>query len=153
MVPAMHHSSRPAFRRTPMGSHRSRPRRGRGGLADERGSVSVQMVLAFPILLMVLFGAVQAGLWFYARAIALAAAESGARAAAALNSSVAAGITDAEGFLADVAGTTLTGVSVTGSRTATQASVTVTGKVVSLVPLIPIGVTQTATFPVERYTR
>jgi len=34
------------------------------------------MVLALPIVLTVLFLAVQAGMWFYARSIALAAAQS-----------------------------------------------------------------------------
>jgi len=120
---------------------------------EERGASSIEMVLALPIVLTVLFLAVQAGMWFYARSIALAAAQSGARTSAMLNSSLDAGLSSARSFITDVAGTTLTGVSVTGTRTATSTTVTVTGHTVRLVPFMDLTVAQTATLPVERYTR
>ena len=128
---------------------RSRNRRRRG----ERGSSSVEMVLALPIVLTVLFLAVQAGMWFYARSIALAAAQTGARTSAIINSTLPAGLADAETFAFTVGGTTLTGVNVTGVRSATSTTVTVTGHTVRLVPLLDLTVTQTATLPVERFTR
>jgi len=119
----------------------------------ERGSSSIEMVIALPIVLTVLFLAVQAGTWFHARSIALASAQSGARTSAMLNSSLEAGLSSARSFAADVGGTTLTGVTVTGDRTATSTTVTVTGHSVRLVPFMDVTVSQSATLPVERYTR
>ena len=119
----------------------------------ERGSSSIEMVIALPIVLTVLFLAVQAGTWFHARSIALASAQSGARTSAMLNSSLEAGLSNARSFAADVGGTTLTGVTVTGDRTATSTTVTVTGHSVRLVPFMDVTVSQSATLPVERYTR
>ena len=119
----------------------------------ERGSSSIEMVIALPLVLTVLFLAVQAGTWFHARSIALASAQSGARTSAMLNSSLEAGLSSARSFAADVGGTTLTGVTVTGDRTATSTTVTVTGHSVRLVPFIDVTVSQSATLPVERYTR
>ena len=48
---------------------------------------------------------------------------------------------------------TLAGVTVTGDRTATSTTVTVTGHSVRLVPFMDVTVSQSATLPVERYTR
>lgn len=132
-----------------MGRCRNWTTQGRG----ERGSSSIEMVIALPIVLTVLFLAVQAGMWFYARSIALAAAQSGARTSAMLNSSLQAGLADAQSFATDVGGTTLSGVSVTGARSATSTTVTVQGHTVRLVPFMDLTVTQSATLPVERYTR
>ena len=64
-------------------------------MRGERGSSSVEMVIALPIVLTVLFLAVQAGTWFHARSIALASAQSGARTSAMLNSSLEAGLSSA----------------------------------------------------------
>ena len=130
-----------------------RSRRQRRLARGERGSSSVEMVIALPIVLTVLFLAVQAGTWFHARSIALASAQSGARTSAMLNSSLEAGLSSARSFAADVGGTTLTGVTVTGDRTATSTTVTVTGHSVRLVPFMDVTVSQSATLPVERYTR
>ena len=130
-----------------------RSRSGRWLMRGERGSSSVEMVIALPIVLTVLFLAVQAGTWFHARSIALASAQSGARTSAMLNSSLEAGLSSARSFATDVGGTTLTGVTVTGDRTATSTTVTVTGHSVRLVPFMDVTVSQSATLPVERYTR
>ncbi len=130
-----------------------RSRASRRLMRGERGSSSVEMVIALPLVLTVLFLAVQAGTWFHARSIALASAQSGARTSAMLNSSLEAGLSSARSFATDVGGTTLTGVTVTGDRTATSTTVTVTGHSVRLVPFMDVTVSQSATLPVERYTR
>ena len=130
-----------------------RSRSSRWLMRGERGSSSVEMVIALPLVLTVLFLAVQAGTWFHARSIALASAQSGARTSAMLNSSLEAGLSSARSFAADVGGTTLTGVTVTGDRTATSTTVTVTGHSVRLVPFMDVTVSQSATLPIERYTR
>ena len=49
----------------------------------DAGSSSVELVVLFPALMALIFITVQAGLYFYARNVALAAAQEGARAAAA----------------------------------------------------------------------
>ena len=131
----------------------SRSRRASPASRHDRGASSIEMVLALPIVLTVLFLAVQAGMWFYARSIALAAAQSGARTSAILGSTLDQGLTDARSFATDVGGTTLSGVTVTGARSSTTTTVTVTGHTVRLVPFMDLTVTQTATLPVERYTR
>ena len=119
----------------------------------DRGASSVEMVLALPIVLTVLFLAVKAGMWFYARSIALAAAQSGARTSALLDSSLQAGLSDARSFATGVGGTTLSDITVTGDRSVTSTTVTVSGHTVRLVPFMDLTVSQTATLPVERYTR
>lgn len=118
----------------------------------DRGSASVQMVLALPLVFALVFLSIQAGLWFYARSIALAAAEVGARSSAARHATLHTGIADARAFASRVGGHTLTGVGVSGSRSASFTTITVTGNVVRLVPFWTPTVTQSATLPVERLT-
>jgi Flp pilus assembly protein TadG len=118
----------------------------KGRLCGERGATAVEMSIVLPLLFTVLLLAVQAGMWFFARSIALAAAEEGARSSASRYSSLDTGLADADTFLARVAGTSLSGTSVTST------TVTVTGTSVRLIPLMDLAVTQTATMPVERLT-
>jgi Flp pilus assembly protein TadG len=110
------------------------------------------MAIVLPLLFTVLFLAVQAGMWFFARSIALAAAEEGARGSASRYASLDTGLADAHAFLDRVAGTSLTTTAVTGTRTATSTTVTVTGTSVRLIPFMDLTVSQTATMPVEKLT-
>ncbi len=119
-------------------------------IGGERGSVTVEMVVLMPVLLATLFGGVQAGVVFHARHIAIAAAQEGARTAAAYQASLPVGISTATTAAADWAGRTLTGVRVTGQRTATRVSITVQGSAISLLPGVSWPIEQTATLPVER---
>ena len=119
----------------------------------ERGSVSVEMVLFMPLLLLILFSGVQGAVYFHARTLAIAAAQEGARAAARENATLTAGTAAATAFLADVAGDSLTSVAVTGTRSATTATITVRGSSLSLIPGWTPTVEQTANLPVERITR
>lgn len=126
----------------------------RQGLTDgDRGSVTVQVVILAPLMFMFLFMAVQAGLWFHARALALGAAQDGARVAAAENSSGPAGAAAAASFITDGGGeAVLLGAGTSGSRTATEATVTVTGQAPSVVPGWAPAIIQSASAPVERIT-
>ena len=119
----------------------------------ERGSVSVEMVLFMPLLLLILFSGVQGAVYYHARTLAIAAAQEGARTAARENATLTAGTAAATAFLADVAGDSLTSVAVTGSRSATTTSITVRGSSLSLIPGWTPTVEQTANLPVERITR
>ena len=119
----------------------------------ERGTASVEMVLLMPLLLLILFSGVQGAVYFHARTLAIAAAQEGVRAASRPDATLTDGTAAAAGFLGDVAGDSLTRVTITGSRSATTATVTVRGSSLSLIPGWTPTVKQTAHLPVERITR
>ncbi len=116
--------------------------------------MSLELVVVFPAVLLVLFLGVQIALYFHARNVALAAAQEGLRAARAENGSAALGGQRAYSFIRDAGGSSvLTAVSVDESRTPTQASITVAGSALEVIPFLPMPrVRQTATGPVERFT-
>lgn len=116
----------------------------------ERGSATVELAVLMPLLLATLFGGIQAGMVFHARHIAIAAAQEGAREASAYQASLPDGISTATTVAADWAGTTLTGIHVTGQQTATHVSITVQGTATSLLPGMSWPIEQTASLPVER---
>lgn len=117
----------------------------------QRGSVTLEMVILFPVLLIMLFAAVQGGLWFHARNVAISAAQEGARVAASYESSASQGAEAARKF-ATAAGAR--GVSVTASSSATTTTVMVSVEAPRIIPfLIPdLPVHQSATMPLERVT-
>ena len=127
---------------------------------SERGSTSVQMVILMPVLFLVMFLGLQAALFYHARTVAIAAAQQGARAAGAETGSVSDGITAAASFIAAATSfiasaggaDVIENASVSGSRSATQATVTVRGASLSVIPGWSPMVQQSATVPVERIT-
>jgi len=119
---------------------------------SERGSASVELVVLMPLLLLILFSGVQGAVYYHARTLALAAAQEGARAAARENATLTAGTSAARGFVTEVAGDSLTAVTITGSRTPATATITVRGSSLSLVPGWTPTVEQSASRPVERIT-
>ena len=130
--------------------HRRPRRRGLGRGRGERGSASVELVVLLPLLFAILFAGVQGAVYFHARTLAIAAAQEGARAAAHENATINAGTAAATLFLTDVAGDSLTGVTVTGSRAGTSVTFTVRGSSLSLIPGWTPTVEQSATLPLER---
>lgn len=126
----------------------------RGRRACDRGAISLELAILFPALLLVVFTAIQAALWYHARSLALAAAQEGTRAARAEDSSLAAGRAAAQAFLDRAAADTLldTAVSTAGSSPA-EVRVRVTGRAISVFPGLPgPGVAQESRGPVERFT-
>ena len=120
----------------------------------ERGVASVQLVVLMPVLFTLMFVGMQAAMIYHGRTVAIAAAQEGARAAAAQNGTPAAGQAAATAFVAAAGGDgTLQGVKVTSNRTATTATVVVTGTTLSVVPGWTPSITQSASAPVERLTR
>ena len=115
---------------------------------DERGSVSVQLVLLMPTLLLIVWIALGAAMYFYGRTTALAAAQAAAAAGAAEHGTredcVEVG-TD----LARRAGDSLANPRVTCRITATTVTATVSGDTLSLVPGWEPHTAQTATVPRE----
>ena len=135
--------------------HPSRTRSAPGGDRGprDRGSVSVELVVLMPLLLLIVFASVQGAVYYYARSLAIAGAQEGARAAALPGATPATGRTAAVGFLTDTGGDSLTHLTITGTRTLTTATITVRGSSLSLIPGWAPTVEQSATMPVERITR
>jgi Flp pilus assembly protein TadG len=109
----------------------------------------------FPVVLLATFGLIQGALYFHARDVALAAATDGLTAARARTGSGEEGRQAAVAFVERAGGDdVLLASTVDCVRTATTATVTVTGRTLSLVPGLPgWSVSQTASGPVERFTR
>jgi Flp pilus assembly protein TadG len=124
------------------------------GRRTERGSVSVEMVVLMIGLFTLLFLGLQAGLYYHARSVAIAAAQEGAREAGSQTGSQASGIAAAERFISSAGGAgVIADTHVTGSVTATTATVTVTGVAMSVIPGVQVEISQSASVPVERLTR
>lgn len=109
-------------------------------------------MILLPALFALMFLGIQAALYYHARTLAIAAAQEGARAAAAEHGTPTAGAAAANTFLTTSAHDALTGTNTTVDATATQVTVTVTGFSLSVIPGWSPKITQTATAPVERLT-
>jgi len=125
---------------------RALQRRPRG----DRGDAIIQHVVLFPIVLLFTFAIIQTGVYFHARNMALAAAETGVR-EGRIAASAQVGADAAQDYLDQVANATFTDVTVsTTGSTATEVQVTVTGSVPSLFAgLWPLDVSQGARGPIE----
>ena len=122
--------------------------------ARDRGSVTVELAIVFPVLLVIVTALIQYALWFHARSLALAAAQQGVTVARAYGSTVDAGRDSALAFVADHgADTLLTPAATAVAPAAGQVQVVVTGRSLSILPGVGgIAVSQSAAGPVERFT-
>jgi len=115
---------------------------------------SIQLVILMPVLFLLMFVGMQAAMIYHGRTVAIAAAQEGARAAAAQNGTSADGQAAATAFVAAAGGDgVLRGVNVGSNRTATTATVVVRGTTLSVIPGWTPTITQSASAPVERLTR
>ena len=121
---------------------------------SDRGSVSLELAIVFPALLLIVTALIQYALWFHARSLALAAAQQGVSVARAYHSVPGAGRGSALAFIADHGADTLLNPDVTTASPAVgQVQVVVTGRSVSVLPGVPgIAVSQSAAGPLERFT-
>ena len=71
---------------------------------DERGSVSIELVILLPALFAVMFLGMQAALFYHARTVAIAAAQEGAKAAGGENGKEADGVSAASSFVVEAGG-------------------------------------------------
>lgn len=118
----------------------------------DRGSATVEIAILGPVVLLLVFTLVQSALWYYARGLALAAAQQGATAAAAYGATPATGAAHAREFLAGQDSLREVQVDAAAS-TRTQVRVQVTGRALSVLPGVAgILITQDAYAPVERFT-
>ncbi|WP_051640315.1 TadE/TadG family type IV pilus assembly protein [Cellulomonas sp. URHE0023] len=123
-------------------------------LRREDGSASIELVILFPALLLVVTALVQYGLWFHARSLALAAAQEGVAVARAYGSSPQAGHDTALAFIRDHGADTLTGAAAVATTPDPQSvKVVVSGRSLSVLPGAPgIEISQSADGPLERFT-
>lgn len=119
---------------------------------QERGSATIQMVVLLPALFTLMFLGAQGAVLYQGREIALAAAQEGVRRAAAADGTTSAGVAAASNFVASTSAG-LTNTAVSGRRTATTATITVTTHTTSLIPFFSPQITQSASRPVERLTK
>jgi Flp pilus assembly protein TadG len=118
--------------------------------ARDRGALSLELMVIFPVVLMLILLTVHAGLWWHARNVAMSAAQQGVEAARGRGSSLDAGTRETRDFLSR-AGGSISGVQVSGSRGQTV-QITVTGYVDTLVPGLTLPIRQHAQAATERIT-
>lgn len=118
---------------------------------DERGVSTVEVVIAFPIVMTLLLLIVQLGIAAHARSVAEAAAQEGAAVARRYDGSAGAGKTRTNEYLNELGPTILQNRGVSVERGAETVTVTVTGNVISVIPGMHLKVRKTASGPVERY--
>ncbi len=141
----------------------------RGARAGETGSTSLELAIVTPVLFLAIGTAVQVGLWYHAQAIALAAAQEGARTARLPAQSEAsaddAGIRRAQAYLDQLASDVLkrgtvqvtpergqaNRAALAGGGIGDLVSIRVQGAVLSLVPGLTLSVDEVSTQPVERF--
>lgn len=110
-----------------------------------------ELVIVFPVALLVILLLVQGALWFLARSVADDAARDGARAVAVVGGSPSGGVAVTTHDLGQLAGPMLTDTSVSATRSATDARVTVTGHAESIFPGWSLFVTASASEPTEQF--
>src|SRR5215218_8633813 len=109
------------------------PRRRRAG-NDDQGFATVEFIVAFPLVLLLVWIGFQLVFVFFANRVALAAAEEGARAARSYTGSAAAGDARAHRFLDELGSGVLRQPTVQAYRTPQRAGVVVEGRPQQLVP-------------------
>jgi Flp pilus assembly protein TadG len=119
--------------------------------AAERGSVTLENIIIWPVVMVFMFGFFQFALWLHARDLAHGAATSAYYEARLYDGTIA----DAQAVgnaVLSASGGTIEGATVAVTRTVDTVTVTVSGTTALIVPGWPgSGVTETVTGPVERY--
>lgn len=111
------------------------PGRATWRVRDDRGSSSVEFVILFPIIVVLLFGGPQLVMWYFAREAAEAAAGSAARAASVVSAANGAGRSAADSYLAKVGTGTITSYSVDEQDSATTVTIHIHVTVPNVIPL------------------
>ncbi|MGI5188711.1 TadE/TadG family type IV pilus assembly protein [Promicromonospora sp. CA-289599] len=119
---------------------------------NERGAASLQTILTYPLVLMLIFGMVQGVLYFHAQNTAQSVANGAVQAARVEGGSVDSGYAEAAARLAR-GGDAFASVNVSVTRGQEMATARVVGLAPSIVPgFRGLRVEQSATGPVERFT-
>ena len=118
---------------------------------DDRGFSALEMVVIFPVTIMMVFGIIQFGIWYHANDIAQAAAQQAVQNESAYNGTPAGGSRVAGQVLDQNADGLILHTHVASARDEQIATVTVTGDALQVIPFIPLPVKATATAPVEAF--
>lgn len=121
-------------------------------IRDERGSTTIEMVVLLPVLMLFVWISMGAAMYFYGRTAALAAAQSGAQAAAAQGGTLSE-CRQAALDVVTAVGDALGDAHVSCTATSTTVTAAVSGSPLSLVPGWSPMITQQVYVPVERLTR
>jgi hypothetical protein len=117
--------------RTRPQSRRAPPARSTGHA--DTGSASIEFAITAVAVIAVIFTAIQAATWFWARSIALAAAQEGVDAQRVYNAAPGAGQARAQAFITSTRDG-LTGARITVSASPADVQVTVTGHCLTVLP-------------------
>lgn len=118
---------------------------------SERGDINVEFAIIFPLFAMMIFAIIQGAIWYDAGNSAQAAANVALNEARAYGASEPAGTEAAYDFIEDNA-SNLLDANVTVTRSATEVTVTVTGRTNSIFAnLFNSPIERTAIAPVERW--
>lgn len=123
------------------------------GDRGQRGSATVEFAIVATTVMLIMFTAIQAATYHWARSVALAAAEEAANAQRAYTATPGAGHQRAAAFLAST-GDALTATTITVNSDPQQVQVTVSGRCLSVLPgfCAAFPVTATVHATVERPT-
>lgn len=116
------------------------------------GSATLNLVVVFPVFLLLLTSTVQAALVWHARNVARAAAGEGLAVTRSYLGTPELGRQRTEQFLTEVGGDLINSSTITVTRTATTARVTVHGQALSLIPGVHVGIDSSLVAAVERFT-
>ncbi|MDQ1391967.1 MAG: hypothetical protein QOF30_944 [Acidimicrobiaceae bacterium] len=124
---------------------------GKKGAGSESGVATLEAVLVFPVLLLLVMFSIQVALWYHAAALADAAAQDGVRVSRVAGGSAAAGSARANQLLDQSGRTILEGRQVTASRSSDLARVEVRGRCIAVVPFVSFPVHAVAESTTERF--
>jgi Flp pilus assembly protein TadG len=119
---------------------------------DERGSVSAELVVATPLLLLLIMSVVQFAIWEHATHVADAVAQQGLAVGRLQGGTAAAGKAEAQNVLNQLGSGVLVSPDITATKTAATTTLVVTGRAESIVGLFSLPVKATAVGPSEAYT-
>ena len=126
-----------------------------GRLHRERGDIALELVLIAPIIIFMIFLVIQFSLWYHARHVVTVAAQEGARAARAANTSSAAaetaGRNRAYAFIDTLGGSIVEDPNVVVNRGVNTVSVRVTANAVHVIPGLSLQVRGQSVGPIERF--
>ncbi|MGH9057033.1 MAG: TadE family protein, partial [Acidimicrobiales bacterium] len=121
-------------------------------VGGETGSVSAELVIATPLLLLLIMGVIQFALWQHATHVAQAAAQQALAVGRLQGESPAAGEAEGDAVLAQVGTGVLLHPSVAATRTAGVTTVVVTGHAESILGIFSFPVRAVASGPTEVLT-
>ncbi len=127
------------------------PPRGQSPPSGQQGTVTLEALLVYPLVLLIAWIGMQLALVHLANRVALAAAEEGASAARARAGTLTDARQRAHRYLDVLGSGLLADPTIRIQRTGDTVTAEVHGKAQRIVPGFPVGVTQTVQSPTERF--